>query len=66
MDEEQKGSLVSALQDATGINATYWDYQISKEDNPYVIPLIEIPYSQFEEYEGLTLEPLQCPGRRGI
>jgi len=52
VDKDQKGSLVSALQEATGINATYWDYQISKEDNPYVIPLIEIPYSQFEEYEG--------------
>jgi penicillin-binding protein 2 len=53
VEEDQLGSLISALQRATGINATYWSYQITKEDNPYVIPLIEIPYSQFEEYEGL-------------
>jgi penicillin-binding protein 2 len=50
--KEQTDSLLSALQAATGINATYWSYQIFKEDNPYVIPLIEIPYSQYEEYEG--------------
>ncbi|MBN2044295.1 MAG: hypothetical protein JW757_04670 [Anaerolineales bacterium] len=52
VEEEQFGSLISALQEATEINAPYWRYQIEKEDNPYVIPLIEIPFSQFEESEG--------------
>ncbi|MGD2026550.1 MAG: penicillin-binding transpeptidase domain-containing protein [Anaerolineales bacterium] len=51
VEEDQRGSLFSALQQATGINAAYWDYVISDEDNPFVIPLIEIPFGQFEEYE---------------
>ena len=62
VEKEQRGALISALQKATGINAPYWDYNIFKEDNPYVIPLIEIPYSQFEEYEGLLSEHYNAMG----
>jgi len=52
VEDDQRDSLYSALQASTGIPAPYWAYRIEDEDNPYVIPLIEIPYSQFEEYEG--------------
>ncbi len=52
VEEEQTDSLLNALQAATDIPAPYWSYKIFDEDNPYVIPLIEIPYNQFEQYEG--------------
>jgi cell division protein FtsI/penicillin-binding protein 2 len=52
VEEEQTDGLLSSLQAATNIPAPYWSYKIFNEDNPYVIPLIEIPYSQFEQVEG--------------
>lgn len=51
IEDDQRGLLYSALQQATGINAAYWDYKINQEDNPFVLSLIEIPYGQFLEYE---------------
>ena len=51
IEEDQSDSLLGVLQAATGLPAPYWGYKIFDEDNPYVIPLIEMPYSQFEEYE---------------
>jgi cell division protein FtsI/penicillin-binding protein 2 len=51
IEEDQGDSLLGVMQAATGIPAPYWDYKIFNEDNPFVIPLIEIPFSQFEEYQ---------------
>lgn len=51
IEEDQQDSIVGAIAAATGIPAPYWSYKIFNEDNPYVIPITEIPYSQFEDYE---------------
>ncbi|MFN2146480.1 MAG: penicillin-binding transpeptidase domain-containing protein [Anaerolineales bacterium] len=56
IEEDQYGALYGALQQLTGINAAYWDYKISQEDNPFILSLTEVPYGQFLEYEG-TLSP---------
>lgn len=51
IEDDQYGGLYSAMQQVSGINAAYWDYKISDEDNPFVLSLTEIPYGQFLEYE---------------
>lgn len=56
IEDDQYGSLYGTLQQVTGINAAYWDYKISNEDNPFILSLTEIPYGQFLEYEN-SLSP---------
>lgn len=51
IEEDQEDSIVGAIAAASGLPAPYWSYKIFDEDNPYIIPITEIPYSQFEEFE---------------
>jgi penicillin-binding protein 2 len=51
VEEDQGDQILSVMQAVSNINAPYWDAVIFDEDNPFVIPLYEIPYSTFEQYE---------------
>jgi penicillin-binding protein 2 len=67
IEEDQGDSLVSAIQAATfPFSAPYWAARIFDEDNPYIIPLIEIPASQFDEYEGRLSNHYNALGAEGF
>ncbi len=51
VEEDQTAGLLNTMALVSGLPATYWSAKIFNEDNPYVMPLYEIPYSTFEEYE---------------
>lgn len=51
IEDDQRDRVLSIMQAVSGISTGYWNQVIFDEDNPYVIPLYEIPYSTFEQYE---------------
>jgi penicillin-binding protein 2 len=51
IEEDQEDSIVGAIAAVSGLPAPYWSAKVFNEDNPFIIPLLEVSFSQFEEYE---------------
>ncbi|HKJ28491.1 MAG TPA: penicillin-binding transpeptidase domain-containing protein, partial [Anaerolineales bacterium] len=51
IEEDQGDQVLSVMQAVSTINAPYWSAVIFDENNPFVIPLYEVPYSTFEQFE---------------
>ena len=52
IDDDQGDQILSIMQAVSGINTGYWDMRIFTDNPPYILPLYEIPYSIFEQFQG--------------